>query len=210
MVRIFSEKAKNTYQNLLNEISQDEELSNKNVNEAMQVFSKKLQIAYNKSFPLKRLSRQRAKDKPWITAGLKQSIKQKHLLYQKFVFGRTEENKVAYKTFKNKSRSVIRKAEADYYKEAFSSKSKSIKEMWKELVNLLSTNKRKNGNSISKLIVNNVEITKDKDIANTSNEHFTNIGQNLAEKIIPKQDLTLRTYLTDPITNYDQRTLMKF
>ena len=33
----------------------------------MQVFSKRLQIAYNKSFPLKRLSGKRAKDKPWIT-----------------------------------------------------------------------------------------------------------------------------------------------
>ena len=51
---------------------------------------------------LKRLSRKRAKDKPWITTGLKQSIKEKHLLYQKFVFDRTEESKVAYKTFKNK------------------------------------------------------------------------------------------------------------
>ena len=90
MARIFSKKAENTYQNLLSEISWDEELSNKNVNEAIQVFSKKLQIAYNKSFPLKSLSRKRAKDKPWITTGLKQSIKQKHLLYQKFVFDRTE------------------------------------------------------------------------------------------------------------------------
>ena len=93
MVRIFSEKAKHTYQNLLSEISWDEELSNKNVNEAIQVFSKKLQIAYNKSFPLKRLSRKRVKDKPWITAGLKQSIKHKHPLYQQFVFDRTEETK---------------------------------------------------------------------------------------------------------------------
>ena len=76
MVRIFSETVKNAYQNLLSEISWDEEFSNKNVNEAMQVLVKKLPIAYNKSFPLKRLSRKRAKDKPWITAGLKQSIKQ--------------------------------------------------------------------------------------------------------------------------------------
>ena len=39
--------------------------------------------------------------------------------------------------------------------------------MWKELGNLLSTTKRKKGNPISKLMVNKVEITKDKDIANT-------------------------------------------
>ena len=122
-------------------------------------------------------------------------------MYQQFIFDRTEENKVAYKTFKNKLRSVIRKAEVDYYKEAFSSKSKSIKEMWKELGDLLSTTKRKKGNPISKLIVNNVEITKDKDIANTLNKHFTNIGKNLAEKIVPRQNLTFKTYLTDPIAN---------
>ena len=110
---------------------------------------------------------------------------------------------MAYKTLKNKSRSVIRIAEADYYKEAFSSKSKSIKEMWKELLvgKLLSTANRKKGNPISKLIVNNVEITKDKDIAYTLNKHFTNIRKNLAEKIIPKQNLTFKTYLTHSITN---------
>ena len=39
MVRIFSEKVKNAYQNLPSEISWDEELSSKNVNEAMQVLS---------------------------------------------------------------------------------------------------------------------------------------------------------------------------
>ena len=73
--------------------------------------------------------------------------------------------------------------------------------MWKELDNLLSTTKRKKRNPISKLIVNNVEITKDKDIANTLNKHFTNIGKNLAEKIVPKQNFTFKTYLTDPIAN---------
>ena len=61
VVRIFGEKSRNTYQNLPSEISWDEELSNKNVNEAMQVFSIKLQIACNKSFPSKRLSSKRAK-----------------------------------------------------------------------------------------------------------------------------------------------------
>ena len=72
-----------------------------------------------------------------------------------------------------------------YYKEAFSGiKSKSIKEMWKELPvgNLLSTNKRRKGNPISKLIVNNVEITKEKDIAITLNKHFANIGKKYCRK----------------------------
>ena len=60
--------------------------------------------------------------------------------------------------------------------------------MWKELGDLLSTTKRKKGNPISKLIVNNVEITKDKDIANTLNKHFT-----ILEKILPRKSYLNKT-----------------
>ena len=137
--------------------------------------------AYNNSFPFKRLSRKRAKDKPWITTtGLKESIKQKHLLYQKFIFDSSEENKVAYKIFKNKLRTVIRKAEAEYYNNVFNSKTQSMKEMREELGNLLNT-KKKN-------IINNKEITDDKDIANALNDHFTKLGKNLADKVKPERN----------------------
>ena len=66
---------------------------------------------------------------------VKESIQQKHLLYQKYIFDSSEENQVAYKIFKNKLRTVIRKAEAEYYKNVFNSKTQIMKEMWKELSN---------------------------------------------------------------------------
>ena len=78
-VRIFSENNKNSLKNLISSINWEEELKSKSVNEAMLIFNKKVSIAYNKSFPFKRLSRKRAKDKPWATSGLKQSIKYKHI-----------------------------------------------------------------------------------------------------------------------------------
>ena len=200
MVRIYSEQNKNTFKKFLSDVNWDAELKHKNVNEAMLAFNQKITIACNKSFPFKRLSRKRAKDKPWITTGLKESIKQKHLLYKKFIFNRSEENKVAYKIFKNKLRSLIRKAETDYYTNVFNSKTQSMKEMWKELHNLLNTKKKNKGNSITKLIMNNQEITKDKDIANAPNEHFTKIGKNLADKVRSGRNNSFRNYLTDPIS----------
>ena len=124
MVIIYSEQ--NKTKKLLSDINWDAELKQRNVNEAMLAFNQKITIAYNKSFPFKRLSRKRSKDKPWITTGLKESIKQKHLLYKKFIFNRSEENKVAYKIFKNKLRSLIRKAETDYYVNVFNSKTQSM------------------------------------------------------------------------------------
>ena len=119
LYRIFSDNNKNYFKSLIEEINRESELINKNMNEVMFVFNQKLFIAYNKSFLFKRLSRKTAKDKPWITSGLKQSIKHKHLLYQKYIFDQTKENKTVYKIFKNKFRTVIRKAETEYYKESF-------------------------------------------------------------------------------------------
>ena len=99
MIRIYSEQNKHTFLNLLGEVNWDMELRHKNINEAMLSFNRKITAAFNKSFQFKRLSRKRAKDKPWIITGLKDSIKRKHLLCQKFIFDSSEENKVVYKVF---------------------------------------------------------------------------------------------------------------
>ena len=81
---------------------------------------------------------------------------------------------------------MIRKAETEYYKESFNNKTHNLKEMWKELGNLLNANKKKTSNSISKLMINNKELKNNKDIANALNEHFTTIGKNFAAKVIPQ------------------------
>ena len=67
-------------------------------------------------------------------------------------------------------RTVIRKAEAEYYKNVFN-KTQSMKEMWKELGNLLNTKKKNREVQLSKIIINNKEIAYDKDIANALNDH---------------------------------------
>ena len=87
-----------------------------------ETFSKKLSIAYNKAFPYVRSSRKRASNKPWITIALNVSIKEKHKLYQKFVFSQTHLNAKFYKTFQNRLKTLIRKAEINYYLDAFNDK----------------------------------------------------------------------------------------
>ena len=51
------------------------------------------------------------------------------------------------------------------------------------------------------LIINNQVITKDKDIANQLNEHFTKIVKNLADKVRPEGNHSFKDYLTDPISD---------
>ena len=158
-VRIFSDKNKNTFKNLIGEIRWESKLMIRMLMNQCLFSIKRYLLHITNPFPFKRQSRKRAKDKPWVTARLKQSIKQRHILYQKYIFYQTEENKTAYKIFKNKLRPMIRKAEADYYKESFNSKTHNMKEMWKELSNLLHTNRKNKSNLISKLIVLKKELT---------------------------------------------------
>ena len=42
-------------------------------------------------------------------------------------------------------------------------------------------------------------LSNDKDIANALNKHFTQIGKNLANKVIPQEPHSYARYLTDPI-----------
>ena len=76
-------------------------------------------------------------------------------IISKIYFDQTEENKTVHKIFKNKLSTMIRKAETECHKESFNNKTHNMKEMWKELGNLLNANKKKTSNSTSKLIINN-------------------------------------------------------
>ena len=116
-------------------------MKNESVNEAMTFFYHNLTKAYNKSFPIVKLSRKRANDKPWVTSGLKTSIKKKHLLYKKYLQNRSDENKLEYSTYNNNLRTIIREAEIRYYKRVFSEKENGIKQMWKTLSPILNRNK---------------------------------------------------------------------
>ena len=84
-VRIFSYANKSKFKENLRIIDWTNKLKSKTVDEAMSFFCQTITKAYNKSFPIVKLSRQRAKDKPWITSGLKSNIKKKHILYSRFL-----------------------------------------------------------------------------------------------------------------------------
>ena len=109
MVRLFSEKNKQNFQNILKQINWK-----KNFQVRQQSFCKELSITYNKAFLYVRLSRKRANDKPWITTTLKVSIKEKHKLYQKFIFSQEPVNAKLYKTFRNRLKTLIKKADINF------------------------------------------------------------------------------------------------
>ena len=157
-------------------------------------------LTYNKSFPIVKLSRKRANDKPWITSGSKTSMKEKHLLYNKYLQNRSDENKLEYTTYNNDLRTVIRKAEIKYYKRVFNEKENGIKQMWKTLSPILNRNKNSKPKSINKLNINGKVIYNDKDIADALNYYFANTGKNLSHQINNNNSRSFRNYLKNPVS----------
>ena len=82
-IRLYSEKNIQKFKSAVNNIDWEPLYNYDNANSAYQFFQDSVIHCFNESFPLTRLSRKKAKDKKWITAGLKTSSKHKNSLYKK-------------------------------------------------------------------------------------------------------------------------------
>ena len=79
----------------------------------------KMKYIFETSFPLVRVSRKRLRDKPWITKGLKISIKRNHKYYRNFINHPNSASEAKYSKFNKILRKCLRKAEILYYEELF-------------------------------------------------------------------------------------------
>ena len=143
-------------------------------------FFEKLHSLLDKYFPRVRQSRKKAKDKDWITDGIKRSIKQKHKLFKIQLTNNTTENREKWRKYRNMLNKIIRDTQREYYKNLIKQYSNNCIGLWKTLGGIIS--KKNKQTKINKLKIDN-KITNDPvQIANAVNDFFTNIGPNLANK----------------------------
>ena len=110
-------------------------------NYAYDTFSNNYLSLFNKYFPYKRLSRKNCKDKPYITTGLKVSIRTKNKLYHKYLNNPSELNKAIWKRYRNKTNNCIKRSEEKYYRTILRSQKNSSRNLWKTFGKIL--NKKK-------------------------------------------------------------------
>ena len=91
-----------------NVLIEDSDLSD--VDTAYNIFSNNYFNLFNKYFPYIKQSRKSFKDKPFITKGIKVSIKHKNKLFKKYLDNPSDVNEVAWKTFRNKTNAIIKKS----------------------------------------------------------------------------------------------------
>ena len=131
-------------------------------------------------FPKVRQSRKQAKDKDWITNGIKRSIKHKHVLFQNQLKYNTKCNIDKWKKYRNVLNKIIKDTQKDYYKNLINQHNNNCIGLWKTLGSIISNKKKET--KINKLNINNQIINDPTQIANAMNNFFTNIGPDLAKK----------------------------
>ena len=152
------------------------------VNQMYATFINTVQKLYNKSFPIQRIVVKAPElYKPWLTAGIKNSITKKHALYRKYQKLRSNESFIAYKAYRNKLTAILRKAEKMHYQKKLENVKDNLTKTWKILKSLISHTAKKE--TFEEIVHNNKIICDPKQIADSFNSFFANVGPNLAANI---------------------------
>jgi hypothetical protein len=159
-------------------------LSNENAQEAYSLFHDSITKVYNQCFPLKQKKIGYINKLPWLTEGLKLSIKRKHKLHTSFLKNPTPENNKAYKKFKNKLTHILRIAERNHIQNELKACKSDMRKSWKIIKEVINKN-RKKSTTLPKLKINGKLCEDPKICANSFNHFFTNIGSTLDKKIAP-------------------------
>ena len=134
--------------------------------------------------PAKKLTNKEFKQtvKPWITLGIRTSIKRKDKLYKKYInieHSPTKEDiHTEYKTLKNRINSLIYHSKKNYYTKYFNQYSNNIKKIWTGIKNIINI-KTKDHNAPNCIEVDNEIVTDNKKICDNFNQYFTTVADNI-------------------------------
>ena len=131
--------------------------------------------------PTRKVKCNKYKDKlsPWITTGIMRSISFRDNLYKQKL--KLDPNSTEYqtvetnlKTYNNILQKNIRQAKKDYYFSRFQKFKNDSRKIWNEINTLIS--RKKKTQSPKYFLINNAEITDNKEIAESFNNYFATIG----------------------------------
>ena len=133
----------------------------------------------DKQAPSKTVSNRKLEQfsKPWITSGLKKSIKIKNSPLQ-------SGDLLNYKIYRNKISSLTRLSKKNYYHAFFAENLNNMKNTWNGINRLINDKKNRTQviSSLKRADDNNV--TNDPlEISNIFNNYFSSVGKNLASRV---------------------------
>ena len=142
------------------------------------------QAVYDKECPLKKqLVKEKTLRCPWMTPGLLKSSKRKQKLYNKFLKNKSIVNEQNYKVYKGFFEKIKKTSKQRHYAGLLEKYKNDIKRKWDVMKEIIGKSKMTTECLPKSLIINEVDISDEKEIATNLNKYFSNVGKNLASKI---------------------------
>jgi hypothetical protein len=170
-----------TFRKKLHETDWSVVLNDCNGPNSFQTFYDKFTVLYDKSFPMKPTTTTYRNRKPWLSEGIKKSIKIKNRLYTIQAKRPTTENVRQYKKYKCDINRLMRIAERKHYNDLLQENQRNTRKLWGIIKEVINKKKQRICPSQFKFgdkMEENKEI-----IANKFNNYFSNIGKDLAKQI---------------------------
>ena len=162
-------------------------------------FHEKFITDFNIAFPLESMTKfnnTKIKKLPWITPSIARCCRKKSRLLKRSKIQKSEMSRKRFIEYRNILKSTIRIAEQRYYHCQFEKYATNIRGTWKIINSIIN---KPVGKRLPKVfLVDGQECTSPTAIANAFNNFFTNIGPDLAAKIIPTTEVFTK-YL--PVAN---------
>ncbi|KAL0838458.1 hypothetical protein ABMA28_016590 [Loxostege sticticalis] len=118
--------------------------------------------------------------KPWITPGILKCIKNRNRLQKQLSHDATNDIlKITYRRYRNYCNNLIKKLKTQYERDLLEKAKANNKTLWSTIKTITNLNKQKNKNTELITIKTNSSQS-----AEYVNNHFNNIGEDLANKII--------------------------
>ena len=162
-------------------INWDTVLNSLNAQNAFTCLYTQILTCFQECFPLVNVKLKYANRKPWLTDGMKMSIKTKNKLYIKSIKHPNLFNINNYKKYRNKLHSILRKYERDYYDQLLSLNKSHLRKSWQIIKDVI--NRNRNKATCNEFNINNKCVTDNAEIADIFNKFFVNVGPNLAKSI---------------------------
>ena len=175
----FSDANTTKFENLIYDANWQTVTDTVNANDKYNTFLEIYEKCYNTAFPTKnkRVKNPRATGKPWMMEWLKEACDRKNKLHCNFIKHPTAENKQEYVKYKKWTEKQIYKAKRKFYSNQITKFNNNAKKQWKLMNEII--NRRKTNSKITKLKINDKDISNSTQISNHFNKYFCNIASKL-------------------------------
>ena len=181
LIRRMNDKSYALYINRISQFDWERVKQYTTCQSAFTFFSTSLKRIFDECFPVVKVKQTYRNRMPWLSEGLKQSIKFKNKLYRIQVKHPTSFNKTYYKQYRNKLHYLINLEEKKYYQNLILENRSNMRETWKIIKRVI--NRNKTSRHVQKFKFNDQIVSDKGEIATHFNNFFANIGPNLASNI---------------------------